>query len=440
MKPKNLKSNWRWRVVPTILCLGIILMPAVSLAQTLIEYNLWLQIMTLKSETLTVYDESSQAEANIICGREYIGGTSGTLSQDGYINLTDELYLGDESGSSGTYNLSGGTLAAGIEYIGFNGTGIFIQSGGSNSSANITGGLSLFFSSDTNLYLGYNSGSRGTYELQGGSLSAKHEYIGYLGTGTFTQNGGTHTVDHLFIGVGVLSNGTYNLEGGTLSAGTIQVNPTGSFNVTGGTHTVSGDVANAGTIKTTNAEVVWDGEVFVVQGGSFISDPSTNEFKQDFICYGTLSAAEGDVLSFSQDLTLEGEAELAESTIKFVDGLDDNEHSLTLPAETLTVATLSIAEGEVLILENDGTLYATVLEGLEIDYEQGIIENIALAEGVSDVTLIYDINENPDLAGQTFSLVGGEGELIPTPLPASVLLLGSGLLGLGLLGRRRRQS
>ena len=48
---------------------------------------------------------------------------------------------------------------------------------------------------------------------------------------------------------------------------------------------------------------------------------------------------------------------------------------------------------------------------------------------------------NPELSGLYYSLSGaGASQVMPTPVPASVLLLGSGLLGLGLLGQRRKNS
>ena len=57
-----------------------------------------------------------------------------------------------------------------------------MQSGGTNSVAGY-------------LYLGYNAGSSGTYNLSGsGLLSAGYsEYIGYSGSGSFTQSGGTNS-------------------------------------------------------------------------------------------------------------------------------------------------------------------------------------------------------------------------------------------------------
>ena len=43
--------------------------------------------------------------------------------------------------------------------------------------------------------LGYWSGSNGTYNLSGGSLSAPYEIIGVHGVGTFNQTGGLNTMD-----------------------------------------------------------------------------------------------------------------------------------------------------------------------------------------------------------------------------------------------------
>ena len=45
-----------------------------------------------------------------------------------------------------------------------------------------------------NLIFGNQATGSGTYDLSGGSLSVGFEYIGNAGTGSFTQSGGTHTV------------------------------------------------------------------------------------------------------------------------------------------------------------------------------------------------------------------------------------------------------
>jgi hypothetical protein len=68
----------------------------------------------------------------------------------------------------------------------------------------------------------------------------------------------------------------------------------------------------------------------------------------------------------------------------------------------------------------------------------GLIANNII--GNSEVlNIYYDPPLNGYLNDATYTFASGSGKLIPTPLPASVLLLGSGLLGLGFLGRRRKK-
>jgi autotransporter-associated beta strand protein len=150
-----------------------------------------------------------------------IAGT-GTFTQSGGININiffadtvGYLFIGQEQGSSGSYNLSGsGLLSANIENVGYGGTGTFTQSGGTNTA--------------TTLYLGSSPSS--SYNLSGsGVLSGAAEYVGSSGSGTFNQSGGTNEVSSYFM-VGSL--GTYNLTGGALLVPGIQ--GTGTFNLGGG--------------------------------------------------------------------------------------------------------------------------------------------------------------------------------------------------------------
>jgi autotransporter-associated beta strand protein len=173
-----------------------------------------------------------------ISSGSYVGDSgTGTFTQTGGTNsISSRLYIGNDSGSTGIYNLSGaGKLSAGVEYIGYSGMGTFTQTGGTNTI------LSSPLSSS--LYLGNNSGSSGTYNLTGtGQLSAVFEYIGYSGTGIFTQTGGTNSIGQILnIGEESGSSGTYELSGdGQLSAleewvGTFG---TGKFKQTGGTNSI----------------------------------------------------------------------------------------------------------------------------------------------------------------------------------------------------------
>ena len=106
--------------------------------------------------------------------------------------------------------------------MGYSGTGTFTQSGGTNSIIDA-------------LYLGYNAGSSGTYNLSGsGLLSAASEYVGYDpgATALFQQSGGSNATSFLSIGSG----GRYLLSGGTL-------------NITG-----NGGISNQGVIDFTNSD------------------------------------------------------------------------------------------------------------------------------------------------------------------------------------------
>jgi autotransporter-associated beta strand protein len=178
-----------------------------------------------------------------VANAEYVGNSgNGLLNQSGGTNTTSGwgLYLGDNSGSTGTYSLSdtgslsvgGGALDNpwdGNEIVGNSGTGNFIQSGGSNSCSSIL--------------LASQAGSTGTYWLSSGSLSVElGEGVGGNGTGIFNQSGGTNTVASCGLSIG--SYGTYNLSGKALLSDVCTVESEivdGTFNQTGGTHAVSGN-------------------------------------------------------------------------------------------------------------------------------------------------------------------------------------------------------
>jgi autotransporter-associated beta strand protein len=189
---------------------------------------------------------------------QYVGYSgTGTLLQSGGVNaiggIGGQLYLGHTSISSGTYYLNGGSLSCeNAEYVGYSGTGSFAQSGGAHSVS-------------SNLYLGYNSASNGTYNLSNlngaSQLSASNEYIGYSGTGSFTQTGGTNSVTAggepgenigLVLGSNRGSSGTYNLTGGSLFCGGPETGGseiigglgTGNFAQSGGTNALFANASN----------------------------------------------------------------------------------------------------------------------------------------------------------------------------------------------------
>jgi fibronectin-binding autotransporter adhesin len=171
-------------------------------------------------------------------GNYEVIGVSGTgsFTQSGgthslYASAGDHsLILGDlSSDANGTYNLSGGSLSAPSEVIGNIGAGSFTQSGGTNTVYNA--GYFLFF--------GYNPTGIGTYNLSGSGMLnvTPPETIGYQGTGVFTQSGGTHTAaGGLYLAAANGSAGTYNLNGGLLRVSALSKGGgTATFNFGGGT-------------------------------------------------------------------------------------------------------------------------------------------------------------------------------------------------------------
>jgi hypothetical protein len=86
-------------------------------------------------------------------------------------------------------------------------------------------------------------------------------------------------------------------------------------------------------------------------------------------------------------------------------------------------------------LTGSGTLFVGEFLGLEFDETTGEVTNL-----YSPMNVCFDLNlpGNDYLEGRIFEIPGG-GQVVPTPVPASILLLGSGLLGLGLLGWRRQR-
>ena len=135
-------------------------------------------------------------------------------------NVTYDLVLGRDIGSSGAYSLADtAELFSTNTYVGYNGAGTFEQTGGSHYAYE-------------SLTLAANPGSTGTYNLSSGTL-----YPGYIlevgAGGAFNQTGGT--VSGLLFNTGINVSGAYNLSGGSLYTGYIlQVDAGGTFEQTGG--------------------------------------------------------------------------------------------------------------------------------------------------------------------------------------------------------------
>ena len=230
---------------------------------------------------------------SLSAGYTYVGYSgTGTFTQSGGNNsitlansfpANPSLYLGYDAGSSGSYGLSGtGQLIAYSEYVGYSGAGNFVQSGGVNTLVYGDGGL----------YLGYSAGSSGTYTLSGtAQLSLTNystEYIGYSGTGNFTQSGGVNDVgsSQLCLGYSPRSSGSYTLSGtGTLhsqaeyrwQSGERQLHTIGRNNYTDDGLNVGGNNSSGGSFNLSGGLLysIYSAEIVGV-GGSFTQSGGTN--------------------------------------------------------------------------------------------------------------------------------------------------------------------
>ena len=204
----------------------------------------------------TIYADSLNLSGN----KSNFNWTGGTL------NLTNRSAVTIDDSASAWNGFSSLTLnsgmalnISGVETIGLTGTGAVTLAGGDNAISSFGG-----------LYIGYGSGSHGTYTISGnGSLvSFGGEAIGSSGTGILNQSGGQNYVysDSLSLGVNSGSSGTYTLSGGTLSASDIYVG--GSSSGPGGTGVLT--VSGSGSLSSSSTITVYNtaGSGFNVNGGA----------------------------------------------------------------------------------------------------------------------------------------------------------------------------
>jgi len=270
----NTPPNWSPARVPRTAD-DVYLTQSGAVNETVWYYNLssgiLLESLTIDSTgpgTITLWQGYGGYNQSLSADNEYIGyNGTGTFTQTGGSNEVNWLYLGLNPGSSGSYNLSaGGLLVKQGEYIGYNGTGTFTQTGGSSS---VNGNLCV----------------SGTYNLSGlGQLGVlDDEYIGLDNkTGTFTQTGGSNTAMDLKVGFSGTP-GTYNLSAGQLfveADGYIGKSGTGTYNLSGlGTLVVGVDEYigfNGGTGTFTQTGAGGTNSV----GGEYIGYGGTGTFTQ----------------------------------------------------------------------------------------------------------------------------------------------------------------
>lgn len=226
----------------------------------------------------TVSAGSWTSAADLYAG---FGGTS-VMTISGGTTSFGNAYFGFSAGSSGTLNVSGGSIStsgSGVAYFGYNGT----------STVNVSGGT---LSSGGDLYISYQNTATATLSGTGTISTGSTLFVGFEGTGSLTVNGGTLTsgsgvigqttggtgtvtmnasvwnvTNDLIVGQTVGGDGTLNLSTGNVSAARIFVGrltgSTGEVNVSAGT------LALGGTFPDGNLQVGNSGSgTMTVSGGS----------------------------------------------------------------------------------------------------------------------------------------------------------------------------
>jgi hypothetical protein len=163
--------------------------------------------------------------SRVSVGYNGIGSYTQTGGAVGAPAARPSLTLGDQTAGVGTYTLSSPAGQTGIFtssfVVGGSGVGRFIQTSG-NVSVDSDG-----FGGGT--FVGNDPGAQGTYELRGGELNDSRTSVGYQGVGLFVQSGGLHrTTSDIRLGELGTSLGSYILTGGSLASGSLTVGYAGS--------------------------------------------------------------------------------------------------------------------------------------------------------------------------------------------------------------------
>lgn len=190
------------------------------------------------------YGEVRQTGGKVHAGTLYVAAqsTGHKYIQSGGTNAVNNAYIGPNANTSGTYELSGGLFSVTNNfYVGNNGTGrleisgvgevearkhLYLggESGKTGTIVQTGGSVKMAVGGNQAIpYIGYASGSTGVYEISGGTFSTTGAglLIGNNGTGTFDISGtAVVTIDgNVNLGFNSAGKGTLKLrDGGKLIA------------------------------------------------------------------------------------------------------------------------------------------------------------------------------------------------------------------------------
>ena len=381
-------------------------------------------LMSDQTGSSSVYNISGTASLNSNVGI-WVGGTgSGVLNQTGGSIMSDEFTLGSATGGYGEYNFSSGTLTANNEYVGFFGDAYLHQTGGIHNVVN--------------LHIGRKTGT-GVYVFDAGTISVANQLeVGTIpaepGSTTqnaiFEQNGGTLTASgHVRVSASGMANSYYDLNGGTLTAPTVINN--NNFEYSGGS--INGDLENHDTL------VINGGGERVLNGN--LTNVGETYFAHTFNVgtpeeYSINRTANGDILfEDGTRMTVTGNVVLEDlGTVSF----DLDSGYLDITDSSWVTSLMDITIGGDLDLDQ---LSFSTLDALSSDYYSWTIFEGASLTGTFDQILLPDYPAwmlELVYTGTTVELQATH-QLASVPLPPSMWMLLSGLLGFMSISRREKR-
>ncbi len=228
-----------------------------------------------------------------IVGSAFVGATSYAVEW-----LAGDLYIGSGGGWTAGANWTSGTPTAGNDVL-------LIQSDSTNRVVTYSNPTPAVVLGQITI----DATGTGTMTLSQAqdTLTSTSEIIGFLGTGTFTQTGGTHIVTGtMTLAAQAGSQGTYNLSGsGAVHAGAILLNSGGTFNQSGGT-LYAGTFTQAGGAVTGTLQ---NQGSFVYQSGTFsgrLLNQGTLNLGPSFTAGNGVENDASMTLSAGQTLTVNG--------------------------------------------------------------------------------------------------------------------------------------
>ena len=386
---------------------------------------------TTTSAYVSAYDEYIGNHVYESSSRSYVNGI-GTFTQNAGTNQTGLLYVGNQGGAgknpTGTYNLIGGSITSyttgqgSDENIGFEGYGVFNQSGGTNYAVDLEVGSG-----------GTGFPASGIYNLSGGTLTVccSDEILGEGADseGVFKQTGGTNTNLELVVGISGGS-GTYNLSKGTLKAGNLVLGEDSSGGSTGAFVQTGGTVDTIFTLTSNGIKYTETGTVYVGETGTGSYNLSagmlsagTEYIGEGLNSVGTFTQATGSTNSIATNDTLfvgyygQGTYTMNGGTLKAYaevigTGLsgDTSVNTFTQKTGANTISSKTSTDGDLQIGESATGIY---------DLDGGSLTAVSLATGTTG-SMVAD---KTGTAALTFAISGttmNDGKMSFTDASASL--------------------